>query len=84
MHFYKIGCRIEYRMFSIKVNYLKSAQFKVWGIGHKKNFNKLLQKVVNARKNQIVGCICEISTQKNKKDWQDCQSLAQAKILLIF
>ena len=29
---------------------LKSTQYKGYGIGHKKNFNKLLKKCVNARK----------------------------------
>ena len=38
--------------------FIKITQFKVYGIGHKKNFNKLFQKLLYARKNQIVLCIC--------------------------
>ena len=36
---------------------LKSAQFKVYGIGHKKNFNKLLKSVVKAKKHTEIGCM---------------------------
>ena len=31
-------------------NTVKSTQYKGYGIGHKKNYNKLLKKCVNARK----------------------------------
>ena len=37
---------------------LKSCQSKDYGIGHKKNFNKLLKSVVNAKKHPEIGCMC--------------------------
>ena len=45
-----------------QINYcsdlLKSSQYKDYGIGHKKNFNKLLKSVVNAKKHPEIGCMC--------------------------
>ena len=37
---------------------LKSSQSKDYGIGHNKNFNKLLKSVVNAKKHPEIGCMC--------------------------
>ena len=37
---------------------LKSSQSKDYGIGHKKNFNKLLKSEVNAKKHPEIGCMC--------------------------
>ena len=36
---------------------LKSSQSKDYGIGHKKNFNKLLKSVVKAKKHPDIGCM---------------------------
>ena len=36
---------------------LKSSQSKDYGIGHKKNFNKLLKSVVKAKKHTEIGCM---------------------------
>ena len=46
----KIYCAIAY--------VLKSSQSKEYGIGHNKNFNKLLKSVVNAKKHPEIGCMC--------------------------
>ena len=36
---------------------LKRSQSKDYGIGHKKNFNKLLKSVVKAKKHPDIGCM---------------------------
>ena len=52
----KIGKRacMLIRHLRVHCHILKRAQFKVYGIGHRKNYNKLLQKVINAREKKIV------------------------------